>query len=173
MLKTRTHGFTIVELLIIIVVISILAAITIVAYNGIQNRASESAVQSDIAALRKKFELFKVDSISGNYPSTSTEFNQAIDMKLTKSAYDQTQNNIYYFNNLITGNYAIGLRAKSGKGYIVTNNGINEGVTINANAVAIATGASAWSDGNKFSLQGYSVSGGVGTWSTIWYMVKD
>ena len=32
-------GFTIVELLIVIVVISILAAITIVAYNGVQERA--------------------------------------------------------------------------------------------------------------------------------------
>ncbi|MDB5165339.1 MAG: Fimbrial protein, partial [Candidatus Saccharibacteria bacterium] len=44
MLKQR--GFTIVELLIVIVVIGILAAITIVAYNGIQNRARVSSVNS-------------------------------------------------------------------------------------------------------------------------------
>lgn len=42
----RAAGFTIVELLIVIVVIAILAAITIVAYTGIQNRADEAAVQS-------------------------------------------------------------------------------------------------------------------------------
>ena len=35
---TKSRGFTIVELLIVIVVIAILAAITVVAYNGIQNR---------------------------------------------------------------------------------------------------------------------------------------
>jgi prepilin-type N-terminal cleavage/methylation domain-containing protein len=33
------QGFTIVELLIVVIVIAILAAITIVAYNGITNRA--------------------------------------------------------------------------------------------------------------------------------------
>ena len=38
-MRQTKSGFTIVELLIVIVVIAILAAITIVAYNGIQNRA--------------------------------------------------------------------------------------------------------------------------------------
>ena len=45
----QQHGFTIVELLIVIVVIGILAAITIVAYNGIQNRATN---QQTIASVR-------------------------------------------------------------------------------------------------------------------------
>ena len=40
---TIGRGFTIVELLIVIVVIAILAAISIVAYNGIQDRARNSA----------------------------------------------------------------------------------------------------------------------------------
>lgn len=44
--KYKQRGFTIVELLIVIVVIAILAAITIVAYNGIQDRARSSAVAS-------------------------------------------------------------------------------------------------------------------------------
>ncbi|MCC4268022.1 prepilin-type N-terminal cleavage/methylation domain-containing protein [Microbacterium schleiferi] len=44
--SSRGRGFTIVELLIVIVVIAILAAITIVAYNGIQDRAKASAAQA-------------------------------------------------------------------------------------------------------------------------------
>ena len=42
----KRRGFTIVELLIVIVVIAILAAITIVAYNGIQQRAHNAATIS-------------------------------------------------------------------------------------------------------------------------------
>ncbi len=43
---TNHTGFTIVELLIVIVVIGILAAITIVAFNGVQSKARFSKMQS-------------------------------------------------------------------------------------------------------------------------------
>ena len=65
------HGFTIVELLIVIVVIAILAAITVVAYNGIQVRASKSAAQADVANALKKLELFKVEKDS--YPTSISD----------------------------------------------------------------------------------------------------
>ena len=52
------------ELLIVIVVIAILAAITIVSYNGITNRAKESAKASELSSWKKKSEIQKVqDSI--------------------------------------------------------------------------------------------------------------
>lgn len=52
-LRLKPKGFTIVELLIVIVVIAILAAITIVAYNGIQQRARDTRRASDIAQIKK------------------------------------------------------------------------------------------------------------------------
>lgn len=54
-MNKRSSGFTLVELLIVIVVIAILAAISVVAYNGIQNRASDTTVQSDINSMAKKY----------------------------------------------------------------------------------------------------------------------
>lgn len=41
-------GFTIVELLIVIVVIGILASVTVVAFNGVSNRSVESSVKADM-----------------------------------------------------------------------------------------------------------------------------
>jgi prepilin-type N-terminal cleavage/methylation domain-containing protein len=58
----KQNGFTIVELLIVVVVIAILAAITIVSYNGIQNKAKESAAQSAASQVAKKIVLWQVDN---------------------------------------------------------------------------------------------------------------
>lgn len=57
----QTKGFTIVELLIVIVVIGILAAITIVAYNGIQARARTTTVNSDLRSLEKAMLMYRAD----------------------------------------------------------------------------------------------------------------
>ena len=63
-------GFTIVELLIVIVVIGILAAIVIVAYNGVQNRANTTSRQSTAETLAKKIEAY--NAVKSAYPTYNT-----------------------------------------------------------------------------------------------------
>ncbi len=65
--KNGKQGFTIVELLIVIVVIAILASISIVAYNGIQTRAQNTKNTQAVAAWAKSLIFYK--SEKGAYPS--------------------------------------------------------------------------------------------------------
>ena len=68
--QKTNKGFTIVELLIVVVVIAILAAITIVSYNGIKDRAQASKLQSDLSQTAKKIETVKTTSGTETYPDT-------------------------------------------------------------------------------------------------------
>ena len=65
--SNKLNGFTIVELLIVIVVLGILATITMTAYNGIQKRALNTGRLVEFQAWQKNFELYK--TFNGSYPS--------------------------------------------------------------------------------------------------------
>jgi prepilin-type N-terminal cleavage/methylation domain-containing protein len=67
----KERGFTIVELLIVIVVIGILAAITIVAYGNITTRANANAAKANASNVAKVAEAYNANesSASTGYPS--------------------------------------------------------------------------------------------------------
>jgi len=96
------HGqaFTIIELLIVIVVIAILATISIVAYNGIQNRARASEASSALAQAKKKLELYKIDN--GSYPSSGNLASAGITS--TDVDYQYTSNGTTYCITGTAGN---------------------------------------------------------------------
>lgn len=66
----KQPGFTIVELLIVIVVIAILAAISIVAYNGIQTRAENAKTVAAVSAWAKAIRMYEVDK--GSWPTANS-----------------------------------------------------------------------------------------------------
>lgn len=67
----RTQGFTIVELLIVIVIIGILATIAGVAYSGIAKRAQTASLQSDLTSAAKQMELaFSREGKGAAFPTT-------------------------------------------------------------------------------------------------------
>jgi prepilin-type N-terminal cleavage/methylation domain-containing protein len=69
--QKQQTGFTIVELLIVIVVIAILAAITIVAFNGVQERARNTKTITAVKEYMKLYSAYAIDYDtypgSGNY----------------------------------------------------------------------------------------------------------
>ena len=67
----KQSGFTIVELLIVIVIIAILAAISIFGYNGFINRGKTSASAQTVSQVSKKAESY--NAVQGAYP-THPEF---------------------------------------------------------------------------------------------------
>lgn len=64
-------GFTIVELLIVIVVIGILAAMTIVAFNGVTSKARVAQMQNDLGNVSKKLKIDQ--ALNGSYPASLSE----------------------------------------------------------------------------------------------------
>ena len=66
--KNKKQAFTIVELLVVIVVIGILAAITIVSYSGIQNKAIGANLRTDLVSDSKQLKMYNVEY--GHYPSS-------------------------------------------------------------------------------------------------------
>ena len=65
----KKSGFTIVELIIVIVIIGILTLITIVVFSGVNQRAREAALQADLKSSANKLEVFKIDNFD-RYPDS-------------------------------------------------------------------------------------------------------
>lgn len=67
--KTSQKGFTIVELLIVIVVIGILAVLVLNTFNGVQQKARNSERQTDTTSVSKQLEAYFAEN--GGYPQFS------------------------------------------------------------------------------------------------------
>lgn len=159
------RGFTIVELLIVIVVIAILAAVTVVAYTGVQNRAHDTAVQNDLETIAKKFELYKIDSSAGLYPYGATLNNgDAFRLAVSRNSYEPTS--AYQLLNCTSAttpgiDYAILAVSKSGNRYYVGSE---------TGGVKLYTGGGSWISTTTIcaTILVDSVGNGAGYGSNVW-----
>lgn len=153
-LNKKPQGFTIVELLIVIVVIAILAAISVVAYTGIQNRANDTAIQADVTNLAKKIRLYEAEQ--GELPKGGTATGQVnqfpgIEFSPSKTAYDTSGNNLFYCEGSKSGSasFVILARSKSKEVFIFSpEDGL---VKAPDNTMNIMTSCAVGWDGNVWS----------------------
>jgi prepilin-type N-terminal cleavage/methylation domain-containing protein len=72
-IKKNSKGFTIVELLIVIVVIAILAALVLNSFRGVQERARDTKRRTDVNAQASQLEVYYTDN--GGYPVFTGQVN--------------------------------------------------------------------------------------------------
>ena len=149
---SRVEAFTIVELLVVIVVIGILAAVTIVSYSGISNQAIAAMLKSDLDNNSKLLKMYNVeygyypDSLgTDNCPNAPT-INTTYCLKASKGA--SLNYNGGGQNFVLTSTHAA-----SGTSRQVTENGISYAVSGNGN---ISSFFKTW--GGVSGDEGYSIA---------------
>lgn len=163
-MKKSTNGFTIVELLIVILVIAILAAISVVAFNGVQNRAVDAAIRADLANVAKKLETARTDY--NRYPANISEL--PTDIKFTKAVYNLERNNAYLCINTVQDTYAFTIAGKNGKSYALTSGGgssIQVVASNNGNTTCALINAT-WGASDTYVRQFYG--GSTKVWAVPW-----
>ncbi len=71
-MNRKNKGFTLVEILIVVIILGILAAIVIPQFTQASDDARESALASDLQTMRSQLELYRVQHTGGQYPSGAT-----------------------------------------------------------------------------------------------------
>lgn len=148
----RSSGFTIVELLVVIVVIGILATITIVSYTGISQRAKVASLQSDLSNASTQIKVFQATDASGNYPTANVCPTPGATEICLKASNDNTYT---YASNNAANPKVFALNATNGTTvYQITNNSAPTTPPVSLLAIADPTnwqtiGTQTWA---KFNL---------------------
>jgi len=113
-------GFTLVELLIVIVIIGVISAILFVSYTGVQDKAIASSLQSDLNSASDLIRVYQAHDSNGYFPTTLIIANNGVTMPASKD----TTYTAYQFNNTNTPKTFCLAATRSGKSYSINQEGV-------------------------------------------------
>jgi general secretion pathway protein G len=128
--QNKHSAFTIVELLIVIVIIGVLAAISILSYNGVTDRAKVASLKSDLSGNATQLKLYNAQY--GSYPT-------ALDANKCPSAPNPTTESTYCLR--ISSSNSLGSYSGTITGYSLklSNSGTSYGLTESSTPFAVNT----------------------------------
>ena len=174
----RLKAFTVVELLIVIVIIGILAAVTIVGYTNISQRAIVSSLQSDLS--NNAIKLKQYNSEYGSYPTAYSGTCPSAPVAVTSSSgYCLNLSSGVGFTSYAgtTGTFSLRLNRNS-LVYQITDGTPPTDVTVVANTYAVTWGGTGYDTSSKIiktsdgglAVSGYASSFGAGGYDA--YLAK-
>lgn len=150
-----SRGFTIVELLIVIVVIAILAAISVISYDGVKEQGNEVAVKSDLTSNRDK--LLEYKAANGRFPSSRSNVNKGAN-NCDGTPAGQVSSTGWYcpiVSNGASGDFSnSNLASSDGQSFSLTIGKGSKAYTINQESVFTSEGCSV--NKNQAASGGYS-----------------
>lgn len=110
-IRQHVHGFTIVEMLIVIAVIGIIATITVIGYSSVSQRAASTTLEGDLTRAASKLNSTKSDA--GTYPAD-----------LASASLEASSGTDYqYTYNSVANNYCLTAKNASNTAYHIANDG--------------------------------------------------
>lgn len=110
-------GFTLIEVMVTVVIITVMASIVVVTYTGVRSRGHDTAVTAEMRTIAKHMQQGKIET--GYYPYGSAELEIYAKTSVGKASYMTSPaiayNLLFCYNSTTPGDYYLLAQSKSGK----------------------------------------------------------